>query len=247
MTGDLLKQGIAALNAGRKEEARRLLMRFVQQDERNEMGWLWLSGAVDTDEDRRVCLENVLAINPSSESAQQGIQILRKSSPGSSSTTDAMSLGGIPTTRPVAEASNAIKSQPGTESHRSTPQAEDERVSSRSTERHSNIARDDRKSSTGKEIVIAQKRVGEPSRRPHRWSVANWMTLCLILLLAGAQVWTFERISRLEKALTETQAQTVILANGLDRVADELVRAANELDRVAIVAENANRYAHSHW
>jgi len=76
MAGDLLKQGIAALNAGRKEEARRLLMQFVQQDERNEMGWLWLSGAVDADEDRRVCLENVLAINPNNAVARRGLESL---------------------------------------------------------------------------------------------------------------------------------------------------------------------------
>ena len=76
MTDDLLKQGIAALNAGRTAEARRLLAQVVQQDERNEMGWLWLSGAVDTDEDRRICLENVLAINPNNSRAKRGLEYL---------------------------------------------------------------------------------------------------------------------------------------------------------------------------
>ena len=75
-TDDLLTQGIAALNEGRKAQARSLLMRVVQQDERNEMAWLWLSGAVDTDEDRRTCLENALAINPNNASAQRGIEAL---------------------------------------------------------------------------------------------------------------------------------------------------------------------------
>lgn len=81
-TEDLLKQGIAALNAGRKTEARRLLVQVVQQDEYNEMGWLWLSGAVDTDEGRCICLENVLAINPGNEAAQRGIKVLRNRSSG---------------------------------------------------------------------------------------------------------------------------------------------------------------------
>ena len=63
-TDDLSKRGITALNTGRKAEARSLLMQVVQQDEHNEMAWLWLSGAMDTDKDRRICLENVLAINP---------------------------------------------------------------------------------------------------------------------------------------------------------------------------------------
>jgi formylglycine-generating enzyme required for sulfatase activity len=73
---DLLKQGIAALKAGYKTEARSLLMQVVQQDERNESAWLWLSGAVDTDEERRICLENVLAINPNNRAAERGLQSL---------------------------------------------------------------------------------------------------------------------------------------------------------------------------
>ena len=79
-TDELLKQGIASLKAGRKAEACDLLMRVVEQDERNEMAWLWLSGAVDTDEDRHICLENVLAINPNNKSAQRGLEILQKQS-----------------------------------------------------------------------------------------------------------------------------------------------------------------------
>jgi len=53
-TDDLLKQGIAALKAGHKAEARSLLAKVVEQDERNEAAWLWLSGAVETDERYRV-------------------------------------------------------------------------------------------------------------------------------------------------------------------------------------------------
>ena len=75
-TDELLKQGIAVLNEGRKAEARRLLMQVVEQDERSEMAWLWLSGAVDTDEERRTCLENVLAINPDNQAARRGLEQL---------------------------------------------------------------------------------------------------------------------------------------------------------------------------
>ena len=77
---DLLKQAITTLNAGRKKEARRLLVEIVERDRHNEMAWLWLSGAVDTDEERRACLENVLAINPSNGIAQRGLEALRKRS-----------------------------------------------------------------------------------------------------------------------------------------------------------------------
>ena len=59
---DLLKQGIAALKQGQRAEARSLLAQVVQRDRRNEVAWLWLSGAVETDEERRLCLEQVLEI-----------------------------------------------------------------------------------------------------------------------------------------------------------------------------------------
>ena len=75
-TDDLLQEGIAALKAGHKTVARNLLTQVVQQDDRNEMAWLWLSGAVDTDEDRRACLENVLAINPNNGIARRGLEQL---------------------------------------------------------------------------------------------------------------------------------------------------------------------------
>ena len=75
---DLLRQGIAAINEGRREEARDLLAQVVKQDPNNEMAWLWLSGVVDTDKGRRICLENVLAINPNNGIAQRGLEALQK-------------------------------------------------------------------------------------------------------------------------------------------------------------------------
>jgi tetratricopeptide (TPR) repeat protein len=61
------------LRAGNKAEAETLLLRVVAADETHEQAWLWLSGAVQTDEDRRVCLENVLALNPDNAAARQGL------------------------------------------------------------------------------------------------------------------------------------------------------------------------------
>jgi tetratricopeptide (TPR) repeat protein len=73
---ELLRRGIAAAKAGRREEARQVLLHVVELDERNEQAWLWLSGVVDSREDRRVCLENVLAINPDNPHARQGLRHL---------------------------------------------------------------------------------------------------------------------------------------------------------------------------
>lgn len=113
---DLLKQGIAALNARRKAEARSLLTQVVEQDDRNEMAWLWLSGAVDTDEDRRVCLENVLAINPDNGLAQRGLATLQKrGSPGLGSTPDVTPREEQARLRPIGESRTSVAFQPAKE------------------------------------------------------------------------------------------------------------------------------------
>ena len=77
-TNGILEKGIAALKAGQKAEARRLLAQVVQQDKNDETAWLWLSGAVETDEQRAYCLKRVLAINPKNESAKKGLQSLTR-------------------------------------------------------------------------------------------------------------------------------------------------------------------------
>jgi tetratricopeptide (TPR) repeat protein len=68
-----LKAGITALQAGDRSQARELLLRVVEVAEDNEVAWLWLSGAMETAVDRRVCLENVLALNPANERARRGL------------------------------------------------------------------------------------------------------------------------------------------------------------------------------
>jgi hypothetical protein len=75
---DPLERGIAALRAGDKSKARHLLSRAVQQAPRSEKAWLWLSGAMDTDEERLNCLKRVLSINPANEAAQRGVAELQK-------------------------------------------------------------------------------------------------------------------------------------------------------------------------
>jgi len=76
--GDLLRQGIAAAKAGQRERARDLLMEVVERDEENIQAWLWLSGVVDSLEDREVCLENVLSLDPDNDAARRGLVLLQK-------------------------------------------------------------------------------------------------------------------------------------------------------------------------
>ncbi len=68
-----LQAGISAAKAGNVAEARRLLEQVVAADERNEQAWLWLSGVVSSDEERRICLENVLTLNPQNRLAKRGL------------------------------------------------------------------------------------------------------------------------------------------------------------------------------
>lgn len=73
-TRKLLVDGVQALLAGRREEAQRLLLSYVDKDEMNEEAWLWLSGAVDELDDIETSLQNCLQINPHNPRAQQGLQ-----------------------------------------------------------------------------------------------------------------------------------------------------------------------------
>ena len=74
----LLREGIAAAQAGQKEQARQLLLQVIALDEEMEAAWLWLSGVVDDPEEKEICLENVLALNPGNTAAQNGLRRLRE-------------------------------------------------------------------------------------------------------------------------------------------------------------------------
>jgi hypothetical protein len=73
----VLEDAIDAIRAGDREEGRQILEEILETDESNEDVWLWLSSVVDTDEDREICLENVLALNPDNVVAQKGLEALR--------------------------------------------------------------------------------------------------------------------------------------------------------------------------
>ena len=75
---DLLREGIAAAKSGQRERAYDLLMQVVEQDEENVLAWLWLSGVVDSLDDREMCLENALALDPTCEPARKGLAWIRK-------------------------------------------------------------------------------------------------------------------------------------------------------------------------
>src|SRR3982751_2536210 len=65
-----MRQGIEAAREGKKAEAKDFFQQVVDADDKNEKAWMWLASVVETDEERRVCLSNVLFINPGNERAQ---------------------------------------------------------------------------------------------------------------------------------------------------------------------------------
>lgn len=73
---DLLQRGIAAAKAGQVDEARRLLAQALKLNPRSEAAWLWMSGVVQTREERIRCLKQVIAINPRNTLALRGLRAL---------------------------------------------------------------------------------------------------------------------------------------------------------------------------
>ncbi|MEP7289197.1 MAG: DPP IV N-terminal domain-containing protein [Chloroflexota bacterium] len=67
----LLREGRAAIKMGDKVSARTKLKQVVALDQYSEQGWFLLASVVETDDERRVCLGNVVVINPKNERAQQ--------------------------------------------------------------------------------------------------------------------------------------------------------------------------------
>lgn len=66
-----LQEGILAAKAGQVEHARYRLLDVVEQDKTNETAWFWLYQVFDRHEDKRVCLENLIVINPQNGWARQ--------------------------------------------------------------------------------------------------------------------------------------------------------------------------------
>jgi hypothetical protein len=93
---DVLQAGITAARAGQRSEARALLKEALQANPHSEQGWLWMSAVVESDAERRVCLERVLSINPQNQTARAGLDKLRAAPAGQSE-----DLAYLPVSRPA--------------------------------------------------------------------------------------------------------------------------------------------------
>lgn len=77
-SAEVLQRAILAARAGRREEARNLLIGLVEVEPQNEMAWMWLTGLVDTLDDKIIACENVLTINPANEKVRAYLAELQK-------------------------------------------------------------------------------------------------------------------------------------------------------------------------
>jgi len=73
MTKELLRKGIALAKTGRNATARNVLGRVVKDNPRSVPGWFWLAGVVETERQRRYCLEKVLQLDPQNKAARQAL------------------------------------------------------------------------------------------------------------------------------------------------------------------------------
>ena len=74
MSDLLFQEALRLARAGKRREARDLLIEIVTVDEEHELTWLWLADLVDDPEDQLIALENALTLNPHNEQAWQRLQ-----------------------------------------------------------------------------------------------------------------------------------------------------------------------------
>lgn len=75
-----LKDAIAAIRAGNKDIAQKILLEILDDNPRNEDAWLWLTRTAKSTAKQREYLEKVLEIDPNHETALKALEILDKKS-----------------------------------------------------------------------------------------------------------------------------------------------------------------------
>src|SRR3990172_12487577 len=70
----LLREAISSIKSGNKTVGRQLLIRVLEEDDKNESAWLWLTQCVTTPNEKRECFERVLEINPNNQHAKDGLK-----------------------------------------------------------------------------------------------------------------------------------------------------------------------------
>lgn len=72
----LLRQGYVAYSNWENDKARLLWRKAAVSDPANEDIWLALLQVLQTDEDRKVCMQNILILNPENTEIEQRLRML---------------------------------------------------------------------------------------------------------------------------------------------------------------------------
>ncbi|MCB9437412.1 MAG: PD40 domain-containing protein [Anaerolineales bacterium] len=91
----LLTAGINAAKNRDNATARELLQQVIEKEQYNEQAWFWLASVVDTDEERRTCLGNVVLINPANKKAQELLDQLEAKATGGGSSVPEVIIPGL--------------------------------------------------------------------------------------------------------------------------------------------------------
>jgi tetratricopeptide (TPR) repeat protein len=108
----LLQRGIAAARSGRSAEALNILEQVVKMEPENEMAWLWLSGLMRSNEQKRACLENVLRANPENVYARAGLMRLQDTVPMAPDEMEARLAFAVGANSPPASAPGSFQEMP---------------------------------------------------------------------------------------------------------------------------------------
>jgi len=76
MLSEKLKQAISMIKAGEKLAARKLLVEILDGEPTNETAWLWFTDTLSSDTEKKIALEGLLKINPTSQAAKLGLERL---------------------------------------------------------------------------------------------------------------------------------------------------------------------------
>jgi endonuclease YncB( thermonuclease family) len=94
MTSRLVLEAIAAIKAGEKRRARKLLIQAVKHNSQDDDAWLVLAAVVPEKEQKIECLERALKINPQNEKAKQ-VLAKYKPPPSKALSWNQIMLGGL--------------------------------------------------------------------------------------------------------------------------------------------------------
>ncbi|MGC1378946.1 MAG: hypothetical protein WA821_22140 [Anaerolineales bacterium] len=76
MTTEKLNTAIQLIQSGHRQSAVPVLREIIQENPADEHAWLWLHTCVDQVEQKKLCLQNALKINPANQQAREALAAL---------------------------------------------------------------------------------------------------------------------------------------------------------------------------